>query len=309
MKNHLSICFLTILFFLTHFQSFSQTKTYYTKDNQKTQKDSAYYYRLENFNEAGRVNGQVQEFYMDSTLKMMGHYFNGKKDGDFIYYYPSGKMKEMASYKIDVPVGKLKNWYPNGKKQVEFLIEKEKQYILNAWDTTGRQIVSEGTGDYVEYDYENKFIREKGKLLNLNKVGTWQAWFDNNRLFYSEEYENGVLVKGVFYDLDDKSYEYTIIEEQPIPDGGLKGFYQYISQTLVYPKVAKRNGIEGRVFVQFYVSENGKLTDVKVIKGLGGGCDEEAIRLIKEAPAWIPGKQRGKIVKVKISLPIEFKLK
>lgn len=66
--------------------------------------------------------------------------------------------------------------------------------------------------------------------------------------------------------------------------------------------------IEGRVFVQFVVGKDGSLTDVTVIRGIGGGCDEEAIRVLKGAPGWKPGKQRGKPVRVKMVLPITFKI-
>ena len=75
-----------------------------------------------------------------------------------------------------------------------------------------------------------------------------------------------------------------------------------------YPSQARRMGIEGRVFVEFIVDKDGTLTNVKAIKGIGAGCDEEAERVIKNHPKWNPGKQRGKAVKQKIVLPITFKL-
>jgi len=66
--------------------------------------------------------------------------------------------------------------------------------------------------------------------------------------------------------------------------------------------------IEGRVFVQFVVDKDGSITNVEVLKGIGGGCDEEAVRVVKNAPKWNPGKQRGRPVRVKMVLPITFKL-
>jgi protein TonB len=67
-------------------------------------------------------------------------------------------------------------------------------------------------------------------------------------------------------------------------------------------------GIEGKVFVEFIVDKDGSITEVTVMKGIGSGCDEEAIRVIKAAPKWNPGKQRGQPVKVKLIVPITFKL-
>lgn len=101
---------------------------------------------------------------------------------------------------------------------------------------------------------------------------------------------------------------FTIVEENPTPVGGFKAFYDYVSKNLHYPRKAKQLGIEGRVFVQFVVEKDGSLTDIQVIKGIGGGCDEEAVRVIREAPKWNPGKQRGRPVRVRMILPVVFKL-
>lgn len=101
---------------------------------------------------------------------------------------------------------------------------------------------------------------------------------------------------------------FRIVEEQPAPIGGYSAFYEYISKKLKYPAQARRMGIEGKVFVEFIVDKDGSITDVTLMKGIGGGCDEEAIRIIKASPKWKPGKQRGQPVKVKMTVPIVFKL-
>lgn len=101
---------------------------------------------------------------------------------------------------------------------------------------------------------------------------------------------------------------FMIVENQPEPKGGMQAFYKYIGKKIKYPKQARRMGVEGRVFVQFVVDKDGTLTDIKVLKGIGAGCDEEALRVLKEAPKWQPGKQRGRPVKVRMSIPIFFKL-
>jgi len=101
---------------------------------------------------------------------------------------------------------------------------------------------------------------------------------------------------------------FTIVEDQPAPIGGMAAFYEYIGKKLKYPAQARRMGIEGKVFVEFVVDKDGSITSVKAIKGIGAGCDEEAIRVIQAAPKWKPGKQRGRPVKVRMILPITFKL-
>jgi periplasmic protein TonB len=101
---------------------------------------------------------------------------------------------------------------------------------------------------------------------------------------------------------------FTIVEESAAPKGGMAAFYKYVGDKIKYPAQARRMGIEGRVFVEFVVNKDGSITDVRAVKGIGAGCDEEAVRIVQGAPAWTPGKQRGKPVKQRMVLPITFKL-
>lgn len=98
-------------------------------------------------------------------------------------------------------------------------------------------------------------------------------------------------------------------EEMPSFAGGLKAFYDYFSRNVKYPQLAKKNNVTGTVVVSFVIDRDGSLTDIKVLKGIGFGCDEEAVRLLQNAPKWNPGKQRGEPVKVSMVLPIKFSLK
>lgn len=101
---------------------------------------------------------------------------------------------------------------------------------------------------------------------------------------------------------------FQFVEDQPTPLGGMKAFYAYVGKNMKYPAQARRMGIEGKVYVTFVVGKDGALTDVKVLKGIGAGCDMEAIRVLSGAPKWKPGKQRGRPVRVRMQLPIIFKL-
>jgi len=99
---------------------------------------------------------------------------------------------------------------------------------------------------------------------------------------------------------------FTIVEHQPTPKGGYVQFYQFVGENLKYPQTAIRMGVEGKVFLQFTVNKTGEISDVIVIKGIGHGCDEEAIRVISKAPSWNAGKQRGNPVNVRMIIPIQF---
>ena len=122
-----------------------------------------------------------------------------------------------------------------------------------------------------------------------------------------------VIVQVVESEIDDVEEEETeevfvIVEEYPAPIGGMAAFYQYVNNNIKYPVQALSLELQGRVFVQFVVGKDGSITDATVIRGIGGGCDEEAIRVVMAAPGWNPGKQRGKPVRVKMVLPITFKI-
>lgn len=112
-----------------------------------------------------------------------------------------------------------------------------------------------------------------------------------------------------FVEVEEKAEEiFTIVEQQPSPVGGMAAFYKYVGDNLKYPEMASRMNIQGRVFVQFVIEKDGSITDVQVVKGIGAGCDEEAVRVVSQAPAWEPGKQRGRPVRVRMILPIVFRL-
>lgn len=101
---------------------------------------------------------------------------------------------------------------------------------------------------------------------------------------------------------------FDVVETQPNPPGGMSGWNQYLFKNLKYPTQARRMGIEGTVIVVFVINTDGTIQDVEVLRGIGGGCDEEAVKVVQEAPKWEPGKQRGRPVRTRMRLPIRFKL-
>jgi periplasmic protein TonB len=101
---------------------------------------------------------------------------------------------------------------------------------------------------------------------------------------------------------------FLIVEEPPTFPGGDAALYKWLGENLKYPEEAKELGIQGRVFVSFVVEPDGSASNVVVKRGIGGGCDEEAIRIVKAMPKWSPGKQRGQPVRVQFNLPIKFTL-
>ena len=101
---------------------------------------------------------------------------------------------------------------------------------------------------------------------------------------------------------------FDMVEQMPTFPGGTNELMKYIADHLKYPTIAQENGVEGRVICQFVVSSDGRVRDAKVVKTLDPYCDKEAIRVIMSMSKWIPGKQNGKAVSVKYTVPIVFRL-
>jgi protein TonB len=124
----------------------------------------------------------------------------------------------------------------------------------------------------------------------------------------SEETKVETIIVAPVEEKEDVDQVFSVVEESAEPKGGMPAFYKFVGEKMKYPAQARRMGVEGRVFVEFVVNRDGSIVDVKAIKGIGAGCDEEAVRVVQSAPSWKPGKQRGKPVRQKMVIPIIFKL-
>ncbi|MBS1501685.1 MAG: TonB family protein [Bacteroidetes bacterium] len=107
---------------------------------------------------------------------------------------------------------------------------------------------------------------------------------------------------------EDPNKIFTAVEEEPSFPGGQDAFIKYLSKNIHYPAVARENGVQGKVFLSFVCEKDGSLTDIKVVRGIGSGCDDEAVRVLKNSPKWTPGVQNGKHVRVAYTIPITFAL-
>mgnify|MGYP000704684483 CR=1 FL=1 len=102
---------------------------------------------------------------------------------------------------------------------------------------------------------------------------------------------------------------HQVVDVKPEFKGGSDKMYKFLSSNIKYPQKAKLENIKGRVYIRFIVEKDGTLTDPKVLRGIGSGCDEEALRVVKLMPKWFPGKLRGKPVRTSYILPITFVLR
>jgi protein TonB len=106
----------------------------------------------------------------------------------------------------------------------------------------------------------------------------------------------------------DETEALILVDEMATPKSGFEAYYRYIRENMPYPAEAIKQGIEGKVTVAFIVDKEGNLHNISIKKGLGHGCDEAAMRVVKEGEKWKPAKNKGELVMQKITLPISFKL-
>lgn len=118
----------------------------------------------------------------------------------------------------------------------------------------------------------------------------------------------GQQVNIIVVDDEEEVPVFTVVEVQPEFPGGKEAMYKFIGDNIKYPEKAKKDKITGRVFVNFIVEKDGSVSNVNVLRGIGGGCDEEAARVVAMMPNWASGTQRGKAVRVSFNLPINFAL-
>ena len=123
-----------------------------------------------------------------------------------------------------------------------------------------------------------------------------------------------MIIPGTFPDLskfeieDQDTNIFTVVEIMPSFPGGDETRIHFLQNNIIYPQLAKESGIQGTVYLTFVVDKDGSISDVYILKGIGGGCDEEAVRIVKQMPKWKPAYQNGKPVRVLFHMPIRFTL-
>lgn len=254
---------------------------------------------------------KVFEYNQDGKKLSEGNYADkntSKKIGAFTSYYLNGNKKEVVNYSEFKVMGKHEQWYENGNKKLEgeyvdAPFGSGKDYkVIQFWDENNNHKVVDGNGEFQD---KNKDMSFKGKIKNGYKDGVWNGiYLDKYKIF--EEFEEGKFVFGESTDIDNNTIKYSEIEQKPEPVDGINHFYKYIGNNFNYTKSSIKNNIKGRIIIQYIVDIDGKITDVKVVKGLGYGLDEEAVRVISSYKNWIPGKQRGRNVRCSYTIPINL---
>ncbi len=254
----------------------------------------------------------VLDYYRSGVLEMEGT--SRTKDGysfegERTYYYENGAKKTVYNYVKGRANGKDYQWYENGAKRLEGeYIENEKKDILQHkinqfWDEKGEHKVVDGNG-FFEDKGEN--ASSKGEIKNGFPEGVWEGSFLKLKSTFKETYKDGKLISGESWDENKVSYKYTKVLILPKPKIDMEDFDKYIWKNYRLPNLLP-DGAKGKVFVRFIVDADGRVVEPRVLRDIGYGTGQEAIRILTNYDGFRPAEYRGQKVKFIYSLPIAIK--
>lgn len=203
--------------------------------------------------------------------------------------------------------------YPGGKATWNLFFRKNFKYPEEALINGINRVVSikfiiSKTGSIKKAEVINGIDRnyDKAVLKVVNMMPDWTPFLKDG-VPVEVPFELNIPLKMDSPFKDDEVLNKQI-EQQPKYPGEIYAMQKFLSDHMQYPTKALERGIQGTIYIRFVVRYTGKLTDIKVLTGIGSGCDEEALRVVKEMPDWIPGRDNGKAVSVYYTIPIEFRL-
>ncbi|CAG5011848.1 hypothetical protein DYBT9275_05038 [Dyadobacter sp. CECT 9275] len=253
----------------------------------------------------------VKVFQKNGKLLEYRRFTENRKPDLIKSYYLSGLLRERDIFSDSTCMNT--KWFPNG--QLASLVQKsagsgefsEELQIIQAFKPNGEVQVKEGNGWWRIVGNHGKYV-EQGEVQMGKRHGKWIGKLADSTVFYKELYDKGKLLEGVSYkDGKERTYQEKMI--QPVFQGGMPAFYQFLGQNIVYPADAARKGVSGRVMISFVVCEDGSLCDYKLEKGVKSDIDQEALRVVQKMDGkWNPGVLRGEKVRVKYNLPVNFQL-
>ena len=310
MKTKLLTTFLLLTSIITTSQIIQPTRYNLDSLGNPTNKEDYKYIRVvENYKNQPDLF-IFSEYYKSGKIKMKAISTNKDKpyfEGPQLEYHENGKTKKESNYAKNKLNGKQIEWYENGEKAVEKIVQwdsKTRAYneeIKNFWDKNGQQTVTDGNG---VYEYTTSELYEKGPIVNGEKNGVWEGKIFKENYSYSEIYNNGKFVSGISSDKNNNKFPYKELTEKAGAKNGIQDFYSYVGRNYKTPNI---QGLNGKIYISFVIDKEGKLTKFKILRDIGHGTGQEAIRVLQKAENWIPGKMRGMPCETLFSLPISIK--
>jgi antitoxin component YwqK of YwqJK toxin-antitoxin module len=267
----------------------TMTQIYYDKDwREISDSEAAVYYRIGTRDSLNRWQGIVHDFFRNGDLQMKGKYSNDLQHGIFIFYSDHHTYSSAGRYENELPVGKWEHFHWNGKMQSEVFYNPG-SFTRNVWDSLGNLQVSEGNGEFKRW-YSKGRLAEQGNYERGLREGYWYGYHENRKPYYKELYRNNRLINGVSEDKEGRRYVYDGLSQLPVPAAGLADYKKYIDNNKRSLPGEKNKGI---VKVLFNVGTDGAMWDFVIFKSVSPACDHEAIRLVREGPAWRAASMHG----------------
>jgi TonB family protein len=256
----------------------------------------------------------VKEFYPSGKLKLIGgstgnSLRNLEFQGPYVAFYPNGHKMLDRNYEKSSPIGDEIQYYPNGKLyHIRSYADYNKIFLKQFSDSTGNVLAENGKGKWTEYNENFTAINAGGEIDNGVEDGKWHGRI-NDSVYFESVFQNGKLISTArIYKYKSMTDVYSKVDVVPEFSGGLNAFGRFLGRNIRYPARARENYTQGQIILSFVIEKDGGITNVKVLRGIGDGCDEEAVRVLNLSPLWKPGMLNGKIVRVAYSMPISFTL-
>jgi TonB family C-terminal domain len=273
-----------------------------------------------------KYEGIYKEWYESGQLHKSLEFFNGMMNGKAFSYWENGKLKHEGVYDNDRwLIGK--NYHSDGSQAKDGPYRTSSEYpggmnefYKYVYENLTR-VIQEKDSSYSGKIYLSFYINKDGSLSDIalkDKIAPWICEIAKdmfNRMPKwtpairdGEAYSTRLIIPIEIRTKNDKS-PYILVDQMPEFPGGTEKMMEYLGRMIRYPVAAQMKKVQGMVISSFIVDKDGVISDINVVRGIGGGCDDEAVRVIKSMPTWTPGKQGGQPVPVKFTLPIRFALK
>jgi|GEM_PF-95227 len=241
-----------------------------------------------------RINfvGLVASYYDNGTLESAVQYVDNQPADTALYYYRNGVLKERRAY---MPVAKESRTSPDNEVGIR---------VLYYADSLGNTYVKEGNGD-AEIAVGDSDI-ERGRYTDGLREGRWEGTFYKAKYRFEEWYTRGMVTKGITTDSLGRKFTYNQRGLPPVYPGGIQNLMQFVAKNYRYPAEAVRARVNGQVLISFVVDTTGAPVEIEIVNDLGYGTGAAGVEVLKRAPDWTPGYQRGVPVRVKYVIPIRL---
>ncbi|KAA9338412.1 TonB family protein [Hymenobacter busanensis] len=264
---------------------------YLNERNEETVPDSASHYRIvDQRPEAGLL--PMREYAMNGTLMLRGFLTSQEtpvRNGLFTWYHPNGAKASQVHFHDDEVTGLYVAWYDDGK------VRERGEYHNGV--RTGRWLSVHRNGQK----------RSEGQYAGNHALGEWRYYYNTGQPAAVESIEQGQPTALTFYNENGTLFDGLLLRRQP-PEfpGGETALLDYLNAHTEYPKDARRKGITGKVYVSYTVDEDGRVSQVRVVRGLSADADNEAIRVVKSLPRFKPGREYNVPTAFTYTVPIYF---